>query len=199
MDKASIVWVLQHFDYAKALELYLASGHASKVKAMVLQQRSPHHERVLREELQRIAALDAVPEKAVHVEKIADFYTLPHELQALIARRNELRKDNDFDFIRMVNVPEDENCPELSQAIVRRHKEITSLQEVIDYFYTHGKMPERKEPVKPKVDSLSQAELLKRRNTLRTYISRTKDEARRKAFADELAKIEELLKNAVAA
>jgi hypothetical protein len=179
--------VLTHWNYEKALQLYLSYGPKGYLAELFQQGESHYRSDKLQEELQGLLAhSQAVANPvsnstAVAATTITDFYQLAEGLRNLILERNVTRKEKDRLFVLLPHEKTDIARKASAERILTLYHKEKELQRQIDYWYTHNKpMPE---VPTPKIE-LDQVSLGRREAQIRSNIrsSRSRKQPEKVAY-----------------
>jgi hypothetical protein len=186
------VKLLEHFSDNKFLIRILSKGP------------TPFNRDKLEEELQVILAStrSASGKGSAKKEKekfslptARDYDILPEEIQQLVDAKNPLYKEMSHlhSQLTLLKTAEERSGPALR--ILDIDEQLRSIWAKLDYYEVNKKLPD--EPKVPSLENMSMKELVTRRNTLRTYLSRTAEGAGKDddiaTWKMELGKIEKLI------
>lgn len=130
-----------------------------------------------------------------------DYEQLPPELKLKYTRKGELYKQSVFLKVQMGFMTTDEKRYECAEKIVMNRQEIDGIWAELDYWAEHNQlMPNFKKAVVKHVDEIKdRAELINRRNNLRSSISKNKNKPQKhekvKHWRAELEIVEKKLNN----
>lgn len=137
-----------------------------------------------------------VPEEYTKYQGVAgkvDISRYPEELQKMIAEKGELYRQATHLHSRLMHLPTDKERAKDADLIVQKYRRIMEIWAEVDYYEEYKIM-------RPKslmdIANFTIIQLLKRRNTLRTYISKNKhqpDGEKYKQFVAELQSVQMLI------
>lgn len=116
----------------------------------------------------------AIPEEYTRYKDVSrkvDVSTYPEELQKMIAEKGELYRQTTYMHSQLMHIATDKERAKAADTIVLKYRRIMEIWAEVDYF-------EEFKIMKPKsrmdISQFTVIQLIKRRNTLRTYVSRYK-------------------------
>lgn len=189
--------LLRQFDYARAEAAYAELGDSDLLKRLFAQGDTVYNRRKLREELQRLADRGAaklpVPTRGIRPRDRADapgdVLTIEREWRRDLSEARRLH-------MGLAEQPDQAARYGAAARILDLDDAVRAAWRKLDYYDAHGTLPPP--PLPPVNLALSDlVEMERRRNTLRTYLSRSKDKAgqeeKRQAWQAEIHELEKRL------
>lgn len=181
MAIVEIKQVLQNWDYPTALQLYKQSGGNSFLIGLFEAGENTYNNIKLRSELEDILSDDARPAPGPgptlqsgtdQPPSTSDFNQLPFQEQALISKRLSVFHAAHEQFHKLHHLNEEARRKAALQ-ILDDWDEIEDLRRQQENFQETGQLPGEELKVEVNTED-NTTQLIKRRNTLRTYISKAK-------------------------
>mgnify|MGYP000088406831 CR=1 FL=1 len=181
--------ILQSFDYDEALDWFtrhvegkffvkevLSSGEDSYNRKKLIEELREIEEALLEEQEEEDPIEEAGTEPAEPSPKrsprvVTQAASTP-EAQQLDEQWKPLYKEANHYFESLGYLATDEECKEAAFKVLDLMDEVEEIWEKKDFLAKHGELPEY---AAPGVDEWSESDLIKRRNTLRTYLSKAKN------------------------
>mgnify|MGYP005987459221 CR=1 FL=1 len=168
------IWLKGSLDYEEGVRLYAQFGNNNTFKSIFARSKTKFNASLLLKELTKLNKDD----KAIVVSKYSpknsrkpiSFY--PKELELAYKRQNYLYKLMDNLHPQLEHLKGDE-LKQACAGIVNSGDEIKAIYKLLDYWETNNIVPSSKY-THQEVQDLSVVDLINRRNTLRTYISKNK-------------------------
>ncbi|WP_143017147.1 hypothetical protein [Catalinimonas alkaloidigena] len=196
-----IAQVLSDWNYATALAIYQDLGTSAFMKQLLASGESVYTTRRLRAELEELLSTAEIGGAAVPSplpRRIAvndEFAHAPEAVQALQVEWKDLYKISNHLRLKLPLIVRQQDRAPLCREIRSHFDRIHDLWTQLDYYRAHGELPPNLKEVTVAIEDRAQLE--RRRNTLRTYLSRARNGTRPSdkvpAWEAELRSIEKKL------
>lgn len=187
-------WLQSERNYQSGLELYLAHGTNGFLKKILSTGESTYNLEKLTSEIEALAADPKPKSNAPQAASPSFSGKYPPEVQALVDRRVQLFKESSHLHGKLQPAKDQEERHQLATTILDNFDCIDALWDQITYFDEHGVLPPDFNSIPTSGYETDPARMRTRLTTVRTYISRDKDNPKKAekvtAWRQELAHYE---------
>lgn len=211
MSKSAIARALREKDYAAQVRLYERHGNNAALKILFKSVQNDWAKQKVASELRSLLPLlpdestaqviERVRKVAVKPRRSSDDLDAPKEVRALVVRRKMLYARMNYCFGVLHASKEKEVRFNAAKELLNAQDEIIEIWTKTDFYDLNGSLPKETVALNFDLESLNEVQLQKRRNNLRTYLSKFKNDERRAAdmvaWQEEVKQIEKLLEDAI--
>lgn len=211
MSKNAINRAIRENDYDAMVRLYQRHGTNQALKLLFGATKNDWTKRQVVSELNKLLPLlpdesqaqviERVQKKAVKPRRKSDDPDAPAEVRALVVRRKMLYARMNYCFGVLHTSPDKEVRFKAAKELLDGQDEIIDIWTKSDFYDLHGSLPAETKVLSFELDSLNEVQLIRRRNNLRTYLSKYEHDARRAAdvaaWQQEVDQIEKLLEDSI--
>ena len=168
-------WLEGTQDYSTGVEL-LEHFSNNKFLIRILKKGPTEFNRdKLEEALQLIAKKNPEAKKKTkgkfEIRSAEQYDSLPEKVRKLTVEKDAIYKEMSFLHSQLELYKTDKERGAAALRVLDLDDQVKSIWKKLDYYEVHGKLPS--EPEIPEVKNMAPAEMMQRRNSLRSYISRT--------------------------
>jgi hypothetical protein len=211
MSKNAINRAIRENDYDAMVRLYERHGTNKALKLLFAGTKNDWTRKQVVGELNKLLPLlpdesqaqviERVRKIAVKPRRKSDDPDAPKEVRALVVRRKMLYARMNYCFGVLHSSEDKEVRFKAAKELLDGQDEIIDIWTKTDFYDLHGSLPKETQVLSFELDSLNEVQLQKRRNNLRTYLSKYKNDARRAAdlaaWQQEVEQIEKMLEDAI--